>query len=327
MKTERRRETGEYELNPEVIEAFTSRFFPRRDIHAIQTKTGRYVLRKAAVTPALIRRHLYGKVTLGTYALSSDSQSGWAVIDADDDRQWQRLLRFVKETRLPVYMETSRRGGHLWLFFEDRVSGEVARRFTKAILKPYGVEGIEIFPKQDERGAGPGSLIRLPLGIHRKVGKRFGFVTVDGSPLAPSIREQVAVLADAAGVPASIVHRYAAEFNEERKHKPRLQSPFPTQPVDGEKPLSERIKATISVFDFVSRYVALDKRTGHGFCPFHYDENPSFGVNAKGNYWACFAGCGGGSIIDFWGLYRERVLGQSGGFIETIKDLAEILNL
>ena len=29
------------------------------------------------------------------------------------------------------------------------------------------------------------------------------------------------------------------------------------------------------------------------------DLHPSFGVNTEGNYWHCFAGCGGGSVIDF----------------------------
>jgi DNA primase len=34
-------------------------------------------------------------------------------------------------------------------------------------------------------------------------------------------------------------------------------------------------------------------------CQFHYDHNPSFGVNDAEYCWHCFAGCGGGSVIDF----------------------------
>jgi DNA primase len=58
------------------------------------------------------------------------------------------------------------------------------------------------------------------------------------------------------------------------------------------------------VYEFVSQFVDL-KRTGIGYvglCPFHEDHHPSFGVNVEGNYWTCFAGCGGGSLIDFWML-------------------------
>jgi DNA primase len=39
-------------------------------------------------------------------------------------------------------------------------------------------------------------------------------------------------------------------------------------------------------------------------CPFHNDQHPSLGVNAEKNYWYCFAGCGGGSVIDFWMKWR-----------------------
>jgi DNA primase len=70
--------------------------------------------------------------------------------------------------------------------------------------------------------------------------------------------------------------------------------------------LSERIKAKITVFDFVGEYVQL-KTTSNGavgLCPFHEDHRPSFGVNIQENYWHCFAGCGGGSVIDFWMKWR-----------------------
>jgi len=86
--------------------------------------------------------------------------------------------------------------------------------------------------------------------------------------------------------------------------------------------LSERIKASITVLEFVSQYVDL-KQIGSGAigrCPFHVDCNPSFGVNDRGNYWNCFAGCGGGSVIDFW------MKGRKIEFAEAIKELARLLS-
>jgi hypothetical protein len=56
-----------------------------------------------------------------------------------------------------------------------------------------------------------------------------------------------------------------------------------------------------------------------GLCPFHDDEHPSFGVNDEGNYWHCFAGCGGGNVIDFWMKYRNC------NFMTAVKELAEML--
>jgi hypothetical protein len=71
-------------------------------------------------------------------------------------------------------------------------------------------------------------------------------------------------------------------------------------------PLSERIKASVTVLESISQYVDLQPTANGalGRCPFHDDHHPSFGVNDEGNYWHCFAGCGGGSAIDFWMKWR-----------------------
>ncbi|MDQ4077807.1 MAG: CHC2 zinc finger domain-containing protein [Chloroflexota bacterium] len=82
--------------------------------------------------------------------------------------------------------------------------------------------------------------------------------------------------------------------------------------------LSETIKGAITVLEFVSQYVPLSS-SGKGQCPCHDDQWPSFSVNDKAGYWHCFAGCGGGSIIDFWQKWR------SCDFTTTVTELAEML--
>ena len=62
---------------------------------------------------------------------------------------------------------------------------------------------------------------------------------------------------------------------------------------------SERIKAAVSVKEFVSQFVELSP-SGTAICPFHDDHSPSFNVNADENYWFCFSCDKGGSVIDFW---------------------------
>lgn len=86
---------------------------------------------------------------------------------------------------------------------------------------------------------------------------------------------------------------------------------------------SARIMNAITVFEFVGRYVELDQE-GRGLCPFHDDRRASFSVSRDGNYWHCFAGCGGGSIIDFWMRWRAKN-GQDSSFVATITDLARML--
>jgi hypothetical protein len=71
--------------------------------------------------------------------------------------------------------------------------------------------------------------------------------------------------------------------------------------------LSERIKAKLTVLEFVSQYVDLKPTASGdiGLCPFHDDHHPSFGVNEEGNYCHCFAGCSGGAVIDSWMKWRK----------------------
>jgi hypothetical protein len=71
-------------------------------------------------------------------------------------------------------LEASRRGGHLWFFFQKKVAGGQARGFGLWFERIYGLS-LEVYPKQ-ETIEGPGSLIRVPFGIHRKSGQRYGFV-------------------------------------------------------------------------------------------------------------------------------------------------------
>ena len=82
--------------------------------------------------------------------------------------------------------------------------------------------------------------------------------------------------------------------------------------------MSQRIKDSVSVHDFVTRFVELSP-TGRGLCPFHDDRRKSFSVNAEENYWHCFAGCGGGSLIDFWMKWRDC------DFTTAVRELAQML--
>ncbi|MBK8025762.1 MAG: hypothetical protein IPK19_31320 [Chloroflexi bacterium] len=168
----------------------------------------------------------------------------------------------------------------------------------------------------------------MPLGKHRLTGRRYYFITPAGEPLAPTVREQIALLANPERVPDAYLEKVLSYAPKAREHSPTPAfKPAKTsrkgkwQRVAGTP--SERIKAAISVHDFVRQYVELDAQ-GRGYCPFHDDEHMSFGVSEDGNYWNCFAGCGGGSIIDFWMKWRARQ-GENDSFKSTIKDLADRL--
>jgi hypothetical protein len=88
---------------------------------------------------------------------------------------------------VPAYLERSRRGGHLWLFLVEPVAGQEMRAFGQGVLAAHEIEGVELYPKQDQLADGPGSLIRMPFGVHRLTGRWYGFYDVDGSPFSADL--------------------------------------------------------------------------------------------------------------------------------------------
>lgn len=187
----------------------------------------------------------------------------------------------------------------------------------------HGIEQVEIYPKQGslEGLEGGGSFVRLPLGLHRKDQRVHHFIEPNGTPLAPTITEQLRVLAVPQLIPQDFINAVISRAPEER-----ITSPSPTfekvKVTLGEK-VSDRLVARVSVLDFVGQFVQLDSR-GVGRCPFHDDQHHSFQVNTQKNYWNCYAGCGGGSLIHFWQKWRETH-DQSPTFKETVTELANML--
>jgi hypothetical protein len=319
-----------YELDPDLVRAYAATFIPRHDLYPLQLRDGRYASIKATLHPDLIAAHLRGFITIGAYALNAENRAKWLCFDADTSDQWQQLIGLSErllEQRVPSYLELSRRGGHLWLFFSPLL-GSDGRRLGKQLLTDQQIPPLELYPKQDELRTGVGSFVRLPLGKHKLTGHRYHFITPTGEPLAPTVRQQLALLANPEPVPQAFIDDMLSRalgnrqvsptlpFQERKKAKKGKRSRTDAMP-------SERVKATISVYDFVSQYVELDAQ-GRGYCPFHPDEHKSFGVSHDGNYWHCFAGCGGGSVIDFWMQWRKQH-GQDESFTATITDLADTL--
>src|SRR6266568_252895 len=166
------------ELDETIVSAYIATFINRQDVYPIQLDTGSYVSVKKSLTSDLVAAHLKGYITIGAYALEPHGWAKWLCLDADDEKRWKGLLRFaggLEKASLVPYLELSRRGGHLWLFTPS-LPGFQVRRFAKQLLADHQVKGIEIYPKQDRPRTGPGSLVRLPLGIHRLTGKCYHFI-------------------------------------------------------------------------------------------------------------------------------------------------------
>ena len=325
------------ELDPELVKGFADTFINRWDAYPKQRVGQReYVTIRASLTQELVTAHLVGgEVTIGAYALSPASMARWVALDADNPQQWsvlQKVQADLSAQGVEGFLEVSRQGGHLW-FFTPEVSGSLANRFGKQLAFESGLEDeLEVFPKQPRlREGGVGSFVRLPLGFHQVTGKRYHFVYPDGQPLAPTIREQIAILAAPPLVQLdfilAVVERYTQRIEEEQPPQVQNQKKYSPKSVDTSAPLSQQIKEAVSIDEYVERFggVKLD-RDLMGYCPFHDDQHKSFGVdlNSDPPGWHCFACNMGGSIIDFE-MQMRRHRGLAHDFSTTLAEMAKVL--
>jgi len=114
-------------------------------------------------------------------------------------------------------------------------------------------------------------------------------------------------------------------LNEYAAYGSELQQDHPSKKTEVlyKKDEVERIKNAVPLVAFLSGFVELRPIASGaiGHCPFHEDHNPSFGVNREGNYWHCFAGCGGGSVIEFWMKFNNC------DFNTAVKELKEMFEI
>lgn len=197
---------------------FLQAFGGREDMHARQwaSRDGRsgYTPVSQPLTPRLIQGHLAGNETLGVYCLRLDGTVTFLAFDLDitkgaleealvqPDRAAQlrqalndgmRLIQAeLSGFGLPSLLENSGyKGRHVWLLFSRPIPADVAHLFVSLMLRrfqarlPVGLH-LEGFPKQGDRDTrkGLGNLIKLPLGLHRKSGRRSHFLLPEGEPVS-----------------------------------------------------------------------------------------------------------------------------------------------
>jgi len=130
----------------------------------------------AVLDKHVIEDHLRGSIVAGIYPMLSDETCYFLAMDFDE-AGWQNDISMVREActefNIPVAVERSQsgNGGHVWFFFENRISATLARKFGTALVtfsmnkrheirfKSYD----RLFPSQDTMPKGGfGNLIALP---------------------------------------------------------------------------------------------------------------------------------------------------------------------
>jgi len=294
---------------PDLVAAFASLFIHNADHYAVQQRDGSYWHVPEPLSPGLVAAHLAGRITLGTYLLDRDSCCSFAVFDADSRDGLDKLgalQQWLAMGGVPSLLEASRRGGHLWIHFVEPVAASQVR----AWLLPYASEyGVEFYPKQDRLGVGgSGSVIRLPLGVHRKSRGWYPFLAVADSGLLVPVGDSVA--ACCSWVCAAVRRVAVPDVGMVAREGDQVGGEYVARAWPDRRSMAshETIRAWCDAQDcraVIARLVDLDRR-GVGSCPFkeHHargDRRPSFQVFS--DHWYCYTWGRAGNLFDFVCLY------------------------
>lgn len=158
------------------------------DVYAVQHKDGAWTPVREKLTPGVIRRHMRGDITVGTYVVNPPDQARTLVLDLDaetdevQDKMLTRVLDVIHalqktEKQLTYGVEFSgRKGYHVWVVADDYMEAATLYRLGRGIREEAGYPAMEVFPKQTEV-RDLGNLVKLPGGFHAVTGKANDFIT------------------------------------------------------------------------------------------------------------------------------------------------------
>jgi len=176
----------------ETVRLLGDLFVNRRDCFCVQLKHG-YSKVDEPLTGDVLRRHVQGEITVGSYQLNKDSCVKWLCFDCDPEKLTEpkatvsKLINVmfdeqqeadgVKRPRIwlkAVLVEASRypdQSYHVWILFEPEVHAKAAQWLGIRILELAGLnpKQVEVFPKQTELTADRpfGNFVKLPFGFHQ----------------------------------------------------------------------------------------------------------------------------------------------------------------
>lgn len=219
-----------------LLVRFVSLFEGREGVYARQWTSDQgatgYTPIREPFTVNVARNHLLGNHTVGIYPMRLDNTVNFGAIDFDLPKafversapgraDWnqaigqmmqyvERLCELARERGIAVHVEDSGwKGLHCWVFAASPLPAVAMRKLLDTLLgitgpTPVGVT-TEVFPKQNTLPLDKlGNLIKLPMGVHRRTGRRA--VWVDGHGV--HIDDQSQYLLQSRRVDPDAIHRF-----------------------------------------------------------------------------------------------------------------------
>lgn len=167
-------------------------FACRTDVYARQSKNpnkrGAFPYTKISESfdedTSIFDLHLKGETTIGMYSTSPDNTCIWGCHDVDNHNgttdsvgDAKKLIAVLDKYSIPFLLEASgsAESFHIWVLFDRARSCDIYQ-FMLQVGKEAQVK-CEVFPKQESiTKDGLGNLVKVPLGINRKNGKRSQFL-------------------------------------------------------------------------------------------------------------------------------------------------------
>jgi hypothetical protein len=115
-----------------------------------------------------------GKNMLGICPITSESKVRWCAIDVDKyatPEQNKELVKTIYRFNMPILPFRTKSGGlHLYLFFNDFITGQQGRIFINAFRRAFGMDvKTELFPKQTTIKQGDkGGWLNMPYFGHEE---------------------------------------------------------------------------------------------------------------------------------------------------------------
>ncbi len=222
----------------ETVRLIGELFVARRDCHCVQTQHG-YVKIDEPLTDDILREHVQGKKTLGSYQLTKDSHVKWLCFDFDPEKLHDpkeavlKVLKVCSEEKgdtdgkktprifpKAILLEASRfpdPSYHVWVLFQPDVPAKVAHWLGLRMLElgSLNPKEVEVFPKQTELSVDRpfGNFVKLPCGFHQVEKKWSRFL--DPSTFEPL---SLSILSDVQGINFLESDLKEIEAFEEKRH-------------------------------------------------------------------------------------------------------------